>query len=290
MRIFTCLVLLFGSLNAYYDVLLTLDHPYWADAEYLITTKGEFTGDDESDQRLQYGYWYAKAGYTLCVGHLTGLVLRGGYSDLLMQWNNSPFFSENHFPSVDVSVGAFTACVDRWLWKALLEASFQTTKFSPGRYTLYTGVLWGRYAYSDCFGLHVGAYATLGVHKGFYRPIFGFDWQPWSKVCIKAVYPIDMEINYCFTPTLSVAAAARFTRERRRLDDKQPVPEGMFEYRAWGGEGRVTWRPFPCVWGEIFVGSFVSGWIRTRNSCDDRIGYSDLKGNGYAGGHLEVRF
>lgn len=285
---------LFASYEPYLDeptpeeAPCIFDYPYHFEGGYIRTGKGDFKG--HKDQNLIYAVGEAKLSYLFPLSCGTGVLIGAGYAWTEFDWHKNPFFNQSEYQEVNVTLSAFTECVNCWLWKGSIGLWQQTEKINVGRYAIIDGILWGRYTYNKCIGLHAGVLALVGKRKALVRPIIGFDYKISKRWMLNAAYPVDMSIVYCMSKQVSLSGALRFNRTRMRTGPVEPVPEAIWEYRSWGGELKLTYEPLPNIRLDIFAGSTFFGWVKVRTRMDKRVAYRELKPVGYVGGYAYAVF
>ncbi len=116
-----------------------------------------------------------------------GLKAGISYSSTYLKWHNNPWFHQDRFNLVSLSLTGFSKRFDRWFWRTQLTANFDAEKWSC-QYTSYDVMLWGRYEYFECFGIHLGFLVQTGLKMNDIDPIFGFEWQIAEKWKLNAIY------------------------------------------------------------------------------------------------------
>ncbi len=89
---------------------------------------------------------------------------------------------------------------------------------------VYTNLIWGRYAYSQQFGLHVGGWVIKNIDHVHTLPILGFDWYVSQNWQLNAVFPADISAKYYINDYLhsslalsSIGGPYRYPRRTKKV-------------------------------------------------------------------------
>lgn len=165
-----------------------------------------------------------------------------GYGGFGLDWKENPHFTQDWFNTVSVSVGLYTKLIDCWRWMAVFQTTTNVENGTLSEGTNYRAMLWGKYGWSDCVNLHIGAVSSFGMHRNNIYPLIGFDWEINDKWVLDMVFPIKMALSYRINDCWIASVRGQFVRERHRLNQTEALPSGIFEYRMIGGELAITYK------------------------------------------------
>ncbi|MBS0622591.1 MAG: hypothetical protein JSR80_06500 [Verrucomicrobia bacterium] len=265
-------------------------HPWNLRGIFLHTGRARIADEHLKNERFGFQQAEVRLGYLAPTGCLTGLAPTIGFRETDIDWKKNPYMHSRHFQELYLGAYAFTRCIDCWYWQVGLGWWQQLYRLQLGHYGMMEGLLWGRYQWWRNVGVHVGTYVEAGRRQGFVRPIIGIDWKINDRWHAYAVYPVDTKIVYQVNPAFCLALAGRPNRTRLRLEDTDPDPEGLLEYRMWGVEGRATYQPSVLFKIDTFVGSTIWSFIKVNNRWNKRIVYTNLKDTWYAGAHIYLSY
>lgn len=263
-------------------------YPFSVSGHYLAVQKAHFRTPGFEDKWMRYKEGGAAFSYTHPFNELCGLIFGTGWVGTVVDMEDNPAFHDTFFNYVNFSVGGFTKVFPDWTWTLTAAAFLDTESFSFADYALYQGVLWGQYAFCKWLELDCGLILECGLDRDKVWPIIGFVFKPWDKWRLNAVYPINLALEYEWTRCLTLAGSIRFLRNRHRVDQDEPDPQGIFEYRDIGAEFDLTFSPF--TWGSAkgFIGKTFDGDLKiTDRNYHNAIHYKFV-GSYYAG--VSARF
>lgn len=247
--------------------------------------KGFYKGD-----KIEFGEGEAIASmvvyYNPCLTE--GIRVSAGYTATYLHWCENPWFDQEHFNQVDLSVAGFTKRVKDWFWRTELTASFDADEWSF-QYTTYDIILWGRYDLCENIGLHIGAFIETGCRMDRVYPILGFDWQITEKWRLDAVFPTNITLAYAFAKKWSLGAAARFFDPRFRVHSDEHSLKPLVRYTTMGAEFFVKYGDDK-VTANIHCGSTLGGRFRVANRHNDHAKGYYLDPALYGGAEIEVVF
>lgn len=219
-----------------------------------------------------------------------GLVATAGYNYNQIKWKN-PYFDQNQFNTASVAVSAFTERAENWKWAAQVKVNFDLNHFRFADYIYFDLLLSGRYAYSECLGLHFGVLALTGYRIDRIYPILGFDWQINEDLKLNMVYPLNVSLAYSVTKQWSVLVAGRAFENRHRVGKDNHYSRGLVEYRAAGVEGQIAYvSENKKIEGDIHAGQILGGTVKASNARHHHIKRYPFKTAPYVGGHLAIKF
>lgn len=256
--------------------------PFSISGDYVNVSPTTFRTPD-LEGKLSYRQADAAFSYNHPCNEYWGLLFGAGYVFSDINWKENPAFHQQDFTYVSLMFGAYTKSVEGWLWNVSVTPFFDTQAFDFGDYTLYQGVLQGKYVFCEWIVFNVGCILEVGLNKDKMWPILGFEYTPSEDWKINAVYPINVSVEYRVTDQIKAAGAIRFLRNRHRVGEDEPIPKGIFEYRDAGAEFDLTYKPFPTVGITGFAGSTFDGELKVTNRNDNHGTHYKFKGSFYAG-------
>lgn len=219
-----------------------------------------------------------------------GLIATAGYNFTQIKWKN-PYFDQDQFNVASFAISGFSSRVANWNWSAQVKASFDLNHFKWADYIFFDMLLSGRYAYSECLGLHFGFIALTGYRIDHLYPILGIDWQISEDWKLDLVYPLDISLAYSLNCEWSLKIATRAFEQRHRVGKDNHYSRGLVEYRASGAEFQIAYQSEnKKIEGDIHAGEILGGRVKASNSRHHHIKRYDFKNAPYVGGHLAVKF
>lgn len=256
--------------------------------------KADFDKDHKGHfKHLEFGIADINAGavfyYNPC--YKEGLFASAGYTYTHIKWDHSPF-SQTSFNTLSVAIAGFSDRATDWFWQTKIQANFDLNHFKLSEYTNFDLLLWGRYTYTECLGLHIGVLAFTGMKIDRLYPIIGFDWTINPSWELRAVFPVDMRLIYHWTDTWSLALAARAFDDRYRTGPTDTKwSRGLVEYRAGGVEVGATYASLDgAIKLSIHVGDLIGGTLKISNSHHRHIQRHRFGAAPYAGAELAFKF
>ena len=222
--------------------------------------------------------------------HLTKVRLRGplygnkdralgfllGYKFSVLSWDENPFFSQEDFHNLELGIQTMRRDFEHWTLRGGVSTVFDLCNGNIGSSnTLYKGMIWGVYDYSENLDFHVGLLGKVGLHDDSILPILGLEWKPSEDWIVSLVFPLKMRVEYFINESWSVILRPRVQMNRYRLSSDEAVnPRGFFEYRNYGGELAVKYKEGE-TWNAILFGGWCGGgsikvWDSAGNNGDKR--------------------
>ncbi len=223
-----------------------------------------------------------------CPAYTEGARIALGYTTTYLNWSDNPWFDQNHYNAVSLIMSSFTKRLDRWFWRSQLSINFDAANWK-GSYTSYDILLWGRYTFLENIGIHLGFLAQTGLRLDRVYPIIGFDWQISRQWKLNLVYPVNISLNYAFTPIWSLAIAGRNFNVRYRVNDDDIFRKALVRYTNFGLEFAIKYET-KYVSANIHAGATLAGKYRIANQHNRHAHTYDLKSAGYAGAEMDVSF
>ena len=258
-------------------------------ASYLGTGKAEIDEPGKENEEISFSQTVGKASYTHVLDDDSGIVFDVGYTSTEVNWDENPSFSEKTFSYLNLQVGGYSLKIPNWLWRGAIGTDVDAEELSFNRYALYKGTMWGRYALSDLFGLHIGFTGTSGLRRDKVYPILGVDYAPSSKWKLSFIFPVDISANYSIDDNWSVAASARTFRVRHRLSQKETTSRGIFDYRSFGGDLSLNYLVGSFL-AKAYVGTTYSGDLKVADPKGRDPLFYKFNGTFYLGSNLTYQF
>ena len=209
-----------------------------------------------------------------------------GYGYMNLDWDKNPAFKQTQFNDGVFSIGYITTAMDQWRWVVNLGVHANLDHFSLSNNTFYSGMIWGRLAYSQPLGIHIGVVGQSGVKSTYLFPILGLDWHFHTKWKINAVFPLDYSIHYLFAKHFSAALSYRsfggWYRSFHRVGKKEMSPKSTVSIHGNGVDFGVYFNSHHLSAG-VFGGANFGGWILLRNSHGAKPTYFHFDAAAYGG-------
>lgn len=247
--------------------------------------KGYFKDDEihfaEAEAEAGMVFYYSPA-YT------EGARLAVSYTATYLRWSENPWFDQDHFNTVTFSLAGFTKRFGRWFWRSQLSINFDAQEWNA-QYTSYDILLWGRYTYTKNVGFHLGFLAQTGLRLDRVYPVIGADWQISRKWKLYLVYPVNVSLNYSFTPSWSLAIAGRSFNSRFRVHHDEIFSKALVRYTNIGAEFAIRYET-KTMNANIHAGTTLGGKYRVANRKNHHAHNYDLEPAAYVGGEMDVSF
>lgn len=223
-----------------------------------------------------------------CPTYTEGARVALGYSPTYLKWHGNPWFDQDHFNIVSISLAGFTQRIESWFWRTQLTANFNADEWSS-KYTSYDILLWGRYAYSKNIGIHFGFLAQTGLRMDRIYPVIGFDWQISRRWKLNAIFPVNISLLYSFSHHWSLGAAARFFNTRFRVGHNDHSLKPLVRYTNTGAELIIKYED-NSMSANIHAGSTLGGTFRVANRKNKHARDYNFDPAAYMGAEIEVKF
>lgn len=248
--------------------------------------KGFFKGDD-----VQFAESQAEVGMVLyyCPAYTEGARLAASYTATYIGWSENPWFDQDHFNTISLTIAGFSKRLDRWFWRSQLSINFDAAIWNS-QFINYDLLLWGRYEYSRTIGIHVGFLAQTGMLLDRVYPIIGADWQISKKWKLNLVYPVNVSLEYALNPSWSLAIAGRSFNSRHRVHYHETFSKALVRYENVGAEFAMKYEE-PNISANIHAGTTLgSGRYRIANRFNQHAHNYKLDPSGYVGGEIDFSF
>lgn len=213
-----------------------------------------------------------------------------GFNVTSLDWHDNIFFRQKRFDTVIVKIGGFSERLCGWLWNGFLAANIDVDHCDLGSYTTYDALLWGRYAYVENVGVHVGLIAETGMRVDHVYPILGLDWTINRSWVLNLVFPVDISAVYLVNDNWSVALAGRVFDSRHRVGKREPLSEGIYTYRNYGTELLVSYEVDCWIEANLHAGYTFGGTLKVANRHYRDSHRLHFGGAPYFGGEFEIKF
>ncbi len=265
-------------------------YPFSLSGQYIDVQKAGFRTRGLGDREIKYRQWDAAYAYTHPCNQVWGFIFGAGWVGTEVDMTDNPEFHETIFNYVNLSFGGYTRSFPNWTWTLTAAAFFDVEEFSLSDYTLYQGVLWGKYDFCKYLELDFGMILEAGLRKEKIWPILGFVYSPFNCLRINAVYPINIAIEYEWSRFWTVEGSIRFLRNRHRVQSEEPNPQGIFEYHTNGAELDLIFSPLERASIKGFAGSTFDGDLKISNRNDKNSTHYKFEGSFYAGASAILSF
>ncbi len=216
-----------------------------------------------------------------------------GYGYMRLNFDDNPSFKQKNFHDGIFSIGYITTAINGWRWVLNLGVHANLDHFNMGNNAFYTGMIWGRLAYSEPLGIHIGFVGQTGVKSTYLFPILGFDWYFHRKWKVDAIFPLDFSLHYYFVKNWSSALSYRsfggWYRSFHRVGSRENDPESMVSVHANGLDLGIYFDSRHFSAG-VFGGANFGGWILIRNRHGAKPIYYHFDYAGYGGVKACIEF
>ena len=172
------------------------DHPIHFEGKFRQVGSAEFD-NHQAFGDLHYSDASASAYLSHTLSENNSLSWQLGYTYMHLGWDKNPRFDKQNFYNAVTSLAWISNAIDRWRWVVLGGGTIDGETFNFGSSAVGFGMMWGRYAYTQRTGLHVGMVGYGGIRNVYMLPVLGFDFRTehWT---FNAVFPLDFSIRYDF--------------------------------------------------------------------------------------------
>lgn len=243
-------------------------------------------------EHLTYGQLDVEASavfyYNECYSE--GAAIAVDYELNRLHWKENPFFHQQDFHQIGLSLSFFSSRLCDWLWLGQAGFFINAEHLNFNEYAYYDFLGWGRYSYNSCLGIHVGIVGEVGMKMDHVYPIIGVDWMISDCWKLNVVYPMNISLVYGVNENLSFAIAARFFDKRQRADNDAPRPKSLWNYRTTGIELAMDFERDDWLLANVHVGYTLGGRLKIADRHNDEKFHLDLNPAPYIGGKLSIRF
>ncbi len=218
------------------------------------------------------------------------LALNLGYESTYINWNKNPFFKRKNYDTLTVAGTYITHRLSCWQWIVQGAVNIDADKWSLSEYNTYDMLLWGRYTWNDCIGLHFGVYAETGIKLDRVWPVLGFDWQISKQWLLNAIYPLNISLNYFYNDLWTLNLAVRFFNERHKAGESGGFENAIWRYQNSGAEFALinNW----CSWlrTNLHAGYTFGGKLKIADSRAHHNRRFHFKSSPYFGAEITANF
>jgi hypothetical protein len=204
-----------------------------------------------------------------------------------MDWTRNPKFNQHHFTYAKFALTFYSTQLEKWHWIVRTDYNLDTDHFSdPGRYGLFSGLLWGIHEINEKWHLHIGAYGYSGMRGEQVYPVIGFDYSPDKHWTVLLAFPIEYYVQYKIDPHWKFSLRGTPLKERFRTGANEPQPRSIFSYSSMGTELNVKYQIFLRLEAEAYAGYNWGGTFYIKNEHGSHALYTDVGGAPYVGLNL----
>lgn len=260
--------------------------------EFDVVGKTDIDKKHYKDQTVQFYNISGDVQSVFCYSkqHREAIFVAVGYSHQKIDWNQNIYFNQTLFDTTSVAFRFYTNRLDDWVWQAQVSINADLQHFDWGRYINYDLLLWGRYSYTESFGVHAGFFMETGMRFDRIYPVIGFDWTINDTWKINAVFPMDVGIVYTYDCNWKAALAMRFFDVRHRVGPDEPLPRALVSYRNNGIELAAMYDYDHFIEANVHAGWTIGGKLRISDKQNHHPKHYRLDPAGYFGGEIVVKF
>lgn len=248
--------------------------------------KGFYKGDKV---RFAIGEAELTGVFYYCPAYSEAANLAIGYIYTTIDWCNNPWFDQDHFNTLSISLNGVTGRIHRWLWQGQITVNIDAKEWNVGNYGTYDFVLWGRYAYLDTVGIHVGLVAQTGLQMDRVYPILGADWRMSRRWHLNLVFPVNVSLEYLVNQHWSVALAGRSFNVRYRVGHHECHGKSLVRYQNTGAELAIKYQS-KNITTNVHAGSTLGGKFRVADSHNHHPHTYRLEASPYVGAEVDLQF
>lgn len=259
------------------------------EGSYIGTGKAKMDEEEHKEEHISYSSSEIQASYTKKSNETDGFTLGISNATTKINWKENPHFSKKNHSYIGLSLSGFSNKIPNWLWVGSIATKVDSEELNFAHYALYQGRMWGRYAYSQMIGIHIGLAGSTGLRRDKVYPILGIDYTPNAKWKIHFVFPLDLSANYSINDYWSIAASGKIFRARHRLNQRENMSKGLFDYRTYGTELSLNYR-LRSLLAKIYSGISYPGDLKISNYKGQDPVFYKFKGSFYLGSNLTYGF
>ena len=269
------------------------DRPWHVEGRYRYVGPAKF----ENHRRGHVDYSDADTAiyYTQFLNDENSLTYELGYDYMQFKWEKNPRFRQQNFNYLAASIGYVSTTLDRWRWIVNAGFSVDAARLDFAESGVGHAMLWGRYHFADCCGVHVGMLGWYGVLNGHGWPIFGFDWSFNDHWSANAIFPFDYSLTYSFDENWSMNVGysnfgGPYRYPRRAHDGVKGYRDPIFTVYSNGAELSFNYKFEHLLRVSLGGGWDFGGWIHIKDGHNHRGKYFRYESAPYARGNLELTF
>lgn len=221
------------------------EHPWHLFAEYAQVGKADFRHSDAPCSHVKYSEGAISLYYSKFINDQNFVTFELGNNTLYFDWDENPRFRGKRYNTAIASV-AFVTTQERWRWIFNPGATVDPSSFNFGNTGVYYGLVWGRYAYSQTLGFHIGAFGFYGIKNGYALPVLGIDWNFKPNWRLNLIFPLVSSLEYQITPNWVALLAidtfgGPYRFPRRAHHGINGFENGIFDVFSSGVEAAVNY-------------------------------------------------
>jgi hypothetical protein len=275
------------------DYFLDPDRPCHLEGRYRYVGPADF----KSHRRGHVDYSDADTSiyYTQFLNDENSLTYQLGYDYMQFKWKENPRFSESHFNFISGSMAYVSTSLEKWRWLINLGFSVDAAHLDFAKSGVGHGMLWGRYAFADCCGVHIGILGWYGILNGHGWPIFGFDWKFDDNWSANTIFPFDYSLTYSFNENWSLGAGysnfgGPYKYPRRAHDGVHGYRNPIFMVYSNGVELDLNYKFEHLLRVSLGGGWNFGGYIHIKDSRNHHGKYYHYGSAPYARANVELTF
>ncbi len=283
-----------GAPYGFSDYYFADPERHWhVEAAYRGVGKAEF--EKNKWHHLNYADADAALYYTQPLDDENSLTYGLGYDFLRLDWHQNPRFSQSNFHYLVGSIGYVSTTLDRWRWIINTGFSVDAARLDFGPSAVYHAMLWGRFHFTDCCGVHIGALGWYGVKNGRGFPVFGFDWKWGDKWSANTVFPIDYSLTYHLSDNWSLETAyanfgGPYKYPRLAHEGAKGFRESILMVYSNGVDLALKFKFEHLLRASLGVGWNFGGWLFIKNHENHDGKYYHFNSAPYAQGSIALTF
>lgn len=257
--------------------------PWHIEADYQTVGKAKFRTHGVRDTKISSQTAYGSVFYSHFVNDTNALSWQLGYNYLRFDWDKNPRFHQKDFNYGMASLAWVSHSLEQWRWvmTAGVSVDLEWLK-SFHESAVYYGLLWGRLAYNQNTGLHIGFFGYAGVQNGYLLPVLGVDWKFGDAWRVNAIFPFDFSVDYYFNcnwfaslSSSSFGGPYKFPRRFRGGVDK--FHDGIFQYYSTGADLSLSCDYNSYFRARVAGGYNFGGWVMIKDKHDRHGRYYKFK-------------
>lgn len=254
------------------------------EADFGKVAPAKITSGNGKGTKIHYAEGNSSIYFSHFLNKENSLTWQAGVNYVDLGWHDDPNQIKNQYPYGIGSLTWISHSLDQWRWVLNGGVAVDTTTFNFGRSAVYYTMLWGRYQQRENVGVHLGFFGYYGMHNGYLLPILGVDWQISKAWELKAVFPIDISLNYYFanhwaTSIVATSLGGPYRFPRRIHGGESSFEDGVFKVYSTVIEWDLKFVEKNCFQIGIGGGWNFGGWLQLSN--DHHKTYYNFNGAGY---------
>lgn len=224
-----------------------------------------------------------------CEAYKEGAQAAISYTSAYLNWVNNPWFDQDHFHVVSLTLGGFSHRLRKWFWRGQVSINMDAKEWDLNEYANYDLLFWGRYEYCKNIGVHVGLIAETGMLMDRVYPIVGADWTLSKKWKLNLVYPVNVSLEYILTKKWTLALAGRTFNSRYRIAKNEGQSKALVRYENVGAEFAIKYEDTNFT-ANIHGGTTLGGSLRIANRHNHHPRHYKLCPAPYVGAEAALKF